>query len=212
MRSLIFLCVLVFGAASAATADPVVVELFASQNCKSCPKAHVTLQQAAEERGDLLILTWAVDYWDYLGESDPMAMPESKTRQAAYAERFNLRGPYTPQSVFNGERQCSGSKPDYVRNHLDALQSMDGLQMTYAAGHLMISGKTPAPADIWLIHFIPYLETRTATITNAITSVTRLGQWTDASSQGFDISCADGCAVLVQEEGYGPIRGALQLN
>ena len=47
---------------------PVLVELFASQNCRACPKAHKTLKAVNAERDDLLVLTWSVDYWDYLGD------------------------------------------------------------------------------------------------------------------------------------------------
>ena len=79
--------------------SPTLIELFASQNCRACPKAHKTLKAVDEARDDVLILTWSVDYWDYLGGKDPMAMGESKERQRAYVDRFRLRGPYTPQTV-----------------------------------------------------------------------------------------------------------------
>jgi hypothetical protein len=69
------------------------------------------LKEVDAARDDVLILTWSVDYWDYLGGKDPMAMGESKERQRAYVDRFKLRGPYTPQTVYNGVEQCPGNKP-----------------------------------------------------------------------------------------------------
>lgn len=212
MRHLISFCLLVFGAMSTASASPVVVELFASQNCAACPKAHRTLETVSETRDDVLVLTWSVDYWDYLGEDDPMAMPESKTRQAAYVERFKLRGPYTPQSVYNGEKQCPGNRPRDVENNLEDVARHDGVAFAYDDGQLMISGDVPGPVEIWLVHFIPQLETEAAMVTNAVTSVTRLMEWQGASSLGIPVACDDGCAVLVQDAGYGSIRGAMRLH
>ena len=213
MRFVIILALFAVYAASNAFASPVVVELFASQNCQSCPKAHETLGRVSSRGKDgVLVLTWSVDYWDYLGDSDPMAMPESKTRQAAYAERFRLRGPYTPQSVYNGELQCPGNKPGDVAMNMNLLEKMQGPVMAWADGRLAITGKTTVPADIWLVHFIPKLETNMATITNAITAVTHLGDWDSQTSEIFDVSCEDECAVLIQDKGYGPIRSALRLN
>jgi hypothetical protein len=79
------------------------VELFASKNCRACPAAYKTLKEVQAERGDsVMVLTWAVDYWDYLGGKEKMALPESKDRQRAYCDHFSLRGPYTPQTVYNG--------------------------------------------------------------------------------------------------------------
>ena len=49
------------------TGQPVLVELFANQNCPACPKAHKTMREVSAERDDVLVLTWVVDYWDYLG-------------------------------------------------------------------------------------------------------------------------------------------------
>ena len=57
---------------------PMLVELFASKNCRACPAAYRTLKQVEAERGDqVIVLTWAVDYWDYLGGKEQMALPES---------------------------------------------------------------------------------------------------------------------------------------
>ena len=101
-RLLVFLALL-FGFALPAHAEgPMLVELFASKNCRACPAAYKTLKQVEAKRGDsVMVLTWAVDYWDYLGGKEKMALPESKERQRAYVEHFSLRGPYTPQSVYN---------------------------------------------------------------------------------------------------------------
>ena len=107
-----------------ASAQPVLIELFSSHNCPACPQAHRTMAQVEAERDDVLILTWSVDYWDYLGEPDPMAMDISTHRQEAYVDRFNLRGPYTPQTVYNGAAQCQGNKPGDVARRLEEVEDM----------------------------------------------------------------------------------------
>ncbi len=213
MRILILLGSLLFGTMTPAFADPLVVELFASQNCRSCPKAHETLAKVSDARDDVLILTWSVDYWDYLGDRDPMAMPESRIRQAAYAERFRLRGPYTPQSVYNGERQCPGNKPRDVNYNIKRLEPLQAVSMEYdAAGRLVIASDMSSASDVWLIHFIPELVTESAVITNAVTSVEKLGIVEGAMTQAYSVRCDTGCAILVQDKDYGPIRGAMQLR
>ncbi|MEM6666406.1 MAG: DUF1223 domain-containing protein, partial [Pseudomonadota bacterium] len=74
MKRLIVLAAAAAAICLPASAKPILVELFASHNCQACPKAHQTLADVGAERDDVLILTWSVDYWDYLGEADPMAM------------------------------------------------------------------------------------------------------------------------------------------
>ncbi|MEM7768305.1 MAG: DUF1223 domain-containing protein, partial [Pseudomonadota bacterium] len=106
-------------AAAETSGQPVLVELFASHNCRACPKAHRTLKTVSAEDPDVLVITWSVDYWDYLGDADPMAMKESVERQHAYVEQFGLRGPYTPQTVYNGLAQCPGNRPRAVRRKID---------------------------------------------------------------------------------------------
>ncbi|WP_245155609.1 DUF1223 domain-containing protein [Paracoccus ravus] len=81
--------------------SPVVVELFTSQGCSSCPPADQMLNDLAA-REDILALAWHVDYWDYLGWADEFARPEFTRRQKAYAHAWRERAVYTPQMVVGG--------------------------------------------------------------------------------------------------------------
>ena len=85
-----------------------VVELFTSQGCSSCPPADAFLGDLAK-RDDVIALTLAVDYWDYLGWKDTFASPAHSKRQAAYAKRRGDGQVYTPQMVLNGRRHAIGS-------------------------------------------------------------------------------------------------------
>jgi hypothetical protein len=79
----------------------VVVELFTSEGCSSCPPADAVLADLATDRR-VLALSFHVDYWDELGWPDPFSSPDNTARQRAYASAFRARGLYTPQLVVGG--------------------------------------------------------------------------------------------------------------
>jgi hypothetical protein len=86
-------------------AEPVVVELFTAQGCAGCPEANARIEAVAAEPG-VIALTYAVDYWDYLGWADTFARPEFAQRQRAYRHALRLRNVSTPQVVIDGRRQA----------------------------------------------------------------------------------------------------------
>ncbi|MDQ3749038.1 MAG: DUF1223 domain-containing protein [Acidobacteriota bacterium] len=92
---------------------PVLVELFTSEGCSSCPPADRVLLQLEKEQTntDVEIITLAlhVDYWNYLGWKDEFSSKSFSERQSGYAERFKLDSIYTPQMVVDGQTQFVGS-------------------------------------------------------------------------------------------------------
>jgi len=92
---------------------PVLVELFTSEGCSSCPPADRVLSQLEKEQTntDVEIITLAlhVDYWNYLGWKDEFSSKSYSERQSGYAERFKLDSIYTPQMVVDGQTQFVGS-------------------------------------------------------------------------------------------------------
>lgn len=91
---------------------PVVVELFTSQGCSSCPPADAVLSDMARDaslRGRIIPLAFHVDYWNRLGWRDPFSSPEWSRRQYMYVRALNVNSAYTPQIVVNGMRQFVGS-------------------------------------------------------------------------------------------------------
>lgn len=96
-------------AAARGLARPVVVELFTSEGCSSCPPADALLRRLAAGGGDLLPLGFHVTYWDRLGWRDPFSLPVATERQRAHARHTQSHGIYTPQIVVDGRFEAVGS-------------------------------------------------------------------------------------------------------
>ena len=112
MRSRLVLSLGLIAALSPATSlaaeRPVVVELFTSQGCSSCPPANAYLNELSKGRRDVLALAFHVTYWDRLGCKDPFSMEAATDRQAIYGRRFG-DGSYTPEIVVDGAASAVGS-------------------------------------------------------------------------------------------------------
>lgn len=98
---------------------PVVVELFTSQGCSSCPPADAMLTMLAGQH-DVLPLSFHVDYWDYLGWADSFARPEFTERQSAYAHAVGERSVYTPQMIVDGQDTAVAPGPAQLMGLIDA--------------------------------------------------------------------------------------------
>src|ERR1700681_1620286 len=94
--------------AGLAAERPVVVELFTSQGCSSCPPADAFLRELTKDRRDVLALAFHVTYWDRLGWKDPFSLPAATQRQDVYGHRFGDES-YTPEIVVDGAASMVGS-------------------------------------------------------------------------------------------------------
>src|ERR1700685_3532575 len=94
--------------AALAAERPVVVELFTSQGCSSCPPANAYLNEMVKQRRDVLALAFHVTYWDRLGWKDPFSIEAAPDRQSVYGRRFG-DGSYTPEMVVDGAASAVGS-------------------------------------------------------------------------------------------------------
>jgi len=114
---------------------PIVVELFTSEGCSSCPPADALLAQLAS-RTDMLALSFHVDYWDRLGWKDPYSSHEATARQHHYATLLDLATVYTPQIVVDGKWQAVGSDRADVEQALDyARHSLKEIPVALALDH-----------------------------------------------------------------------------
>ncbi len=114
--------------------NPVIIELFTSQGCSSCPAADKNLSEIikkAEALGKPVYgLSFHVDYWNHIGWKDPYSSKEFTERQRHYGEILNLRSIYTPQMIVNGKDEFVGSnKNEAVRAVNESLQKISIYQI-----------------------------------------------------------------------------------
>lgn len=102
---------------------PVVLELFTSEGCSSCPPADELLNKIGSSSTGVIPLAYHVDYWDSLGWSDPFSSGQWTARQAVYVRAMQLSGSYTPQTVINGRWQCVGSDPGGITRAIAAARA-----------------------------------------------------------------------------------------
>ncbi len=133
MSRIVLLCalalavIIVSGGDARAEARPVVVELFTSEGCSSCPPADDALAELARSGAaagrPIIALAWHVDYWDRLGWPDPFARHAYTQRQTAYARALGARGLYTPQAVVDGRTDVVGSRKGRLVQAIEAARA-----------------------------------------------------------------------------------------
>ena len=109
----------------------VVLELFTSQGCSSCPPADELLgEYSKQENSQIIPLSFHVDYWDRLGWKDPFSNAAYSNRQKIYGKHFALSSIYTPQLIVNGEKELVGSDRNGVKQLVqEELQTNSSLQI-----------------------------------------------------------------------------------
>jgi hypothetical protein len=146
--------------ASAKPSHPVLVELFTSQGCSSCPPADAYASELVEDPNNI-VLSFNVDYWDYLGWRDTLAKPEYTQRQQDYAKSRGDGSVYTPQMIINGATHAVGSdKSDVGRQIADAQQQTPQTTIKLSLTTSDITVEIPASdfkgeATLWLMAVDP---------------------------------------------------------
>ena len=98
----------------------VVVELFTSQGCSSCPPADVLLEKVKTQYpNDVFALSYHVDYWNYIGWEDPFSHARYTKRQSYYNQKLGYRGNYTPEAIVNGKEHFVGSSSGKMYSKID---------------------------------------------------------------------------------------------
>jgi hypothetical protein len=147
-------------ARSWAAPAPVVLELFTSQGCSSCPPADALLGELVRRPG-VIGLAWHVDYWNNLGWRDPYARPEWTERQRTYA-RYLQDEVYTPALVVNGAAMAVGSDQSAIQRAIDhTAPPAAGVTLRRTASGLAAEiGPLPAAATGILVSYDPHQSTR----------------------------------------------------
>jgi hypothetical protein len=203
---------------------PVVLELFQSQGCSSCPPANANLNAIAD-RPDVLALSFGVTYWDQLGWKDTFAKTAYTDRQKAYARGLGAQLG-TPQMVVEGREDLIGTNARELEAVLRRARPAMDATVAISRGRVEIgAGQAPkAGADVWLVRYDPRVQQvaiqrgenngKTLPHRDVVRELTRLGGWNGAPVAFTAMPPADPAlrtAVLVQARNGGPILAAARL-
>ncbi|TCT43100.1 DUF1223 domain-containing protein [Martelella mediterranea] len=206
-----------------------VVELFTSQGCSSCPPADAAIAGLAD-RKDLIVLSYHVDYWNYLGWADTMSSPENTERQYDYGKAMGRSGVYTPQAVLNGRVQLVGTDANALEQKLRSLADKgQGLSVPVSARmndeevdiHL---GDGEGKADVLVVYINAHERIKIERGENAgkvmdyrniVTDVQTIGMWHGEAStialpsHVLEPQNSDGCVILLQSRDQNGNPGAI---
>lgn len=210
----------------------VLVELYTSHGCAACPPADALLAELAD-RSDIVALAMHVDYWDYIGWSDPFARPEHTARQKAYARAAGARSIYTPQMVIDGAAALPGNRRAQVLAAIEAAQAQPpSVRMTMLpagpdGAHQLaleaVAGPFDAPALVQLVRYLPAASVRIVAgenrgrVTddrNVVTGWSVLAEWNGAAPMTLTLPPASEgpLALIVQAAGPGQVLAAASIR
>jgi len=219
-----------FPAVAAAGTRPVVVELFTSQGCSSCPPADALMQKLSA-RDDVIALSLHVDYWDYIGWKDTFADPANSKRQNRYARAAGRKMVYTPQMIVNGTDDVVGTRAMELAD-LITLHKSDPVLVILSADkrgkqvRIHAEAASPEARGPYLVQLVRFLPARTADIARGenagktLTSFNVVDRWSllrewDARRPLNIHASAPGerpTVILIQEPGPGAIVAAVRVR
>ena len=222
--SLALSCLAILVAQSAQAEPRAVIELFTSQGCSSCPSADKLIAEYSRDPS-VIALSLAVDYWDYLGWKDTLALNGHSNRQRAYAKARGDREVYTPQVVVDGAVHALGSDKAAIEKAIRQTREQSSplllpVTIERAGDKLTVqvaaSKDGKGQAEVWLCPItrsVPVAIGRgensghTLTYTNVVRRWIKLGDWT-GKAETFSVLVkdvqtgnVDSAAVMVQAGG-----------
>lgn len=212
----------------------VVVELFTSQGCSSCPPADAMLGDLARKDG-VIALAYHVDYWDYLGWKDTFARNAFTKRQQSYVGHTDrqwlsqrMRGPFTPEIVVQGVDSMVGHDSQAIMARVYAhKEAMPPAKVVLSAngGGLDVNLTTPEPLGRLLVMVAEYAPSREVAITrgenagrtltyhHVVTQLRQVGEWNGSDTYAISIEQIElPVVVFVQKGPAGPILAAAELR
>jgi hypothetical protein len=209
--------------APASAGKPVVVELYQSQGCSSCPPANAALNAIAD-RKDMIALSFAVTYWDRLGWKDTFAAQAYTDRQHAYAAAMGSNRVYTPQVILNGRSAIVGNAPGEIDRAVARTAALPASPSIAAANGSITIGAGKGRADVLLVRYDPRVQQVSIRAgenggqklphRNIVRQLVSLGAW-NGKPATFKLPAnpnpAWRSAIIVQAKNTGPILTAAKL-
>lgn len=207
----------------------VVVELFTSQGCSSCPPADKLLHELAK-RSDVLALGLHVDYWDYIGWKDVFGKAAYSDRQRAYAHVGGRGSVYTPQMIVQGQQHVVGTRPSEVKSLINRHSGMAppvALKAKRSGTRVTITAQASAgkrgEAAVVLVRYIDEgtteikrgeLAGHKMSYANVVTELKVLKVWDMKAPLELkaNIKGNERAAILIQTRGHGPILAAARAD
>jgi hypothetical protein len=225
LRLLSLLAAVAIGGCSASAGTrPVVVELFQSQGCSSCPPANANLATVADKPG-VIALNFSVTYWDGQGWKDTFAQPKFTARQWDYAHAFGRASVFTPQIVIDGRHDGVGADPGDFARLVGSSGTADGggpvVALAAETATIGTGSKPASDADVWLVRYDPRILQvpikggenggRTLPHKDIVRELVRIGGWNGGvETLPLPPATLPGLvtAILVQAPHGGPILAA----
>jgi hypothetical protein len=210
--------------AATGTSDaPIIVELFQSQGCSSCPPANTALNAIADQP-NVIALSFAVTYWDRLGWKDSFASPAFTDRQYAYSAALGNKGVYTPQVVLNGARDIVGNGQGELAAAVAKTRPLSNALPITADGKSVSVGAGKGKGTVWLVRYDPRSQQvvvktgenagRTLPHKNVVRQLAKLGSWSGTAAD-YALPGAPQAGlktvILVHSGNIGPILAAKRL-
>ena len=210
-----------------AAETPVLVELFTSQGCSSCPPAD-KLAGMLKTMPDVNVMSFNVDYWDYLGWRDTLAKPEYTQRQMDYAQARGDNDVYTPQMIINGKAHVVGSNQSAVENAIAEARTAKGkvpLVLKANATELIVElgeGSAIAEATVWVMAVAPDVNVKiergensgsSITYHNVVRKLVPAGMWNGTATtlklprKGIMSADCKSCFAVLQQGKVGSVLG-----
>jgi hypothetical protein len=208
---------------ASAAAAPVLVELFTSQGCSSCPPADKLAGALASQPG-VTVVSLNVDYWDYLGWRDTLASPAHTKRQMDYAHARGDMDVYTPQMVINGSAHVVGSNQSAVESAVAHARAALVLNISATNSDIKIdmpNGEV-GNATLWVMSVASAINVKiergenigkTVTYHNVVRNLSKAGAWDGKSSsitlprKGILSGDCHSCIAILQKGHVGPVIG-----
>jgi hypothetical protein len=197
--------------------SPIVLEMFTSQSCSSCPPADKVLSQLEAQSDNIIALSCHVTYWNHLHWEDTLSKEFCSTRQRDYVRALRSRGPYTPQIMINGKQTMVGSQGAKIVRAIENAAPIKSIDLSLDGDILDIKLPETPGNDSYALNLVIYKDAhkqsipsgenrgRTVRYTNPVERIVSLGTW-DGTGKAMDHDISSygnvkGYALLAQKNG-----------